>query len=141
MRILITGRHVGVTEAMKEYAREKAAKLERIHERLTRVEVTMDVVHDTHRVEVVVDAPAGVRLVAKAQSPDMYAAVDLAEEKIARQLVRQKERLNDHHRGRESAAGPGAGRTIPGPGASPPPGGGGGEEETYDDIIDRMGED
>ncbi len=140
MQILITGRHVGVTEAMKEYAREKAAKLERIHDRLTKVEVTLDAVRDSHRVEIVVDAPRGVRLVAKGESPDVYAAVDLAEEKIARQLVRHVERLHDHHhpRARESASGPAAAppRGAPADGAARP-----GAEDTYDDVIEKLGEE
>ena len=133
MRILITGRHVGVTEAMKEYAREKVSKLEKIHDRLTRLEVTMDVDHDAHRVEIVADAPRGVRLVGKAEGPDMYAAVDLAEEKLSSQLRRVKQRLTDHHRGEESMG------SVP-PGAVPP------EarertETTYEDVIERLGDD
>jgi putative sigma-54 modulation protein len=133
LRILITGRHVGVTEAMKEYAREKVSKLEKIHDRLTRLEVTMDVDHDAHRVEIVADAPRGVRLVGKAEGPDMYAAVDLAEEKLSSQLRRVKQRLTDHHRGEESMG------SVP-PGAVPP------EarertETTYEDVIERLGDD
>ena len=135
MRILISGRHVGVTEAMKDYAREKAQKLEKIFGRLTKVEVTLDVVHDAHVVEIVADANRGVRLVGKAESPDMYAAVDLAEEKLAGQLRRHKQRLTDHHRGEESMG------SVP-PGVGPPAASDGEpREDTYDDVIDRLGEE
>jgi len=139
VRILISGRHVGVTEAMKDYAREKVAKLEKIFGRLTKVEVTMDVTRDAHTVEIVADANRGVRLVGKAESPDMYAAVDLAEEKLARQLRKHKEELTDHHRGEESMG------SVPPPGKSAapgaPPGGAEPREDTYEDVIDRLGED
>jgi putative sigma-54 modulation protein len=142
VRILISGRHVGVTEAMKDYAREKATKLERIHDRLTKVEVTLDVVRDSHVVEFVVDAPRG-RLVGKAESPDMYAAVDMAEEKLVRQLVKHKQRLADHHRREVAIDGATPG---PHPTAAPPPGGpqragAGGGEDTYEDVIERLGEE
>lgn len=133
MRIQITGRHVGVTEAMKEYAREKIEKLERIYGRMTTVEVTLEAGHDRTVAEIVASANRGVRLVGKAESPDMYAAIDLAEEKLARQLVRHKQRLTDHERG-----GPSMGSILPAPAR-------GGErparEETYEEIVEKMRDD
>jgi putative sigma-54 modulation protein len=134
VRIQITGRHVGVTEAMKDYAREKVQKLERLYDRMTGVEVTMEGGSDRKVVEMVAEVGRGVRLVGKAESPDMYAAVDLAEEKLGRQLVRHKQKLTDHHRGRESM-----GSVLPG--AVPPTGGPGpAREETYEEIVERMKE-
>lgn len=142
MRIQITGRHVGVTEAMKEYARAKVEKFERFHGRITAVDVTMEALHDRQTVEMVADVGRGQRLVGKAESPDMYAAVDLAEEKLSRQLVRFKQKLNDHQRGGASmgtilpgAAAPGTadgGATRPGSGDTP------GREETYEEIVEKM---
>lgn len=132
MRIQITGRHVGVTEAMKDYAREKVEKLERLHGRMTGVEVTMEGGNDRKVVEMVADVGRGLRLVGKAESPDMYAAVDLAEEKLGRQLLRYKQKLTDHHRGGESMG------SILG-GATRPPGGPAPErEETYEEIVEKM---
>jgi putative sigma-54 modulation protein len=128
VRILITGRHVGVTEAMKDYAREKVGKLEKIFDRLTKVEVTMDVTHDANAVEIVVDANRGVRLVGKAEAPDMYAAIDLAEDKLARQLRKHKQRLTDHHRGEESMG------STP----APPPGDvAAASEDSYEQEVER----
>ena len=134
MRIQITGRHVGVTEAMKDYAREKVEKLERLYGRMTGVEVTMEGGTDRMVVEMVADVGRGQRLVGKAESPDMYAAVDLAEEKLGRQLVRHKQKLTDHHRGQESMG------TIL-PGTQPPAGGPApAREETYEEIVEKMKE-
>jgi tRNA pseudouridine38-40 synthase len=101
VRILITGRHVGVTEAMKEYAQEKAAKIEKLHDRTQKIQVVLDVVRDLHTAEILVDVPRGP-VVAKTESPDMFAAIDMAEEKVVHQLVKLKQRGNDHHRGRDS---------------------------------------
>ncbi len=127
MKIVITGRDSVVTEAMKAYAREKVEKLSRYYDRATSASVTMDVEHDSHRVEIVFDVPRGVRLVGKAEAPDMFAACDLAEQKLAGQLRRFKQRLTDHHRGeRPPAASPGEAAGAPD------------NAETYEDVIDRM---
>jgi putative sigma-54 modulation protein len=123
---------------MKEYAREKVGKLEHIFDRLTKVEVTLGVVHDTNVVEIVADANRGARLVGKAESPDMYAAVDLAEEKLSHQLRRHKARLVDHHRGEESMGSvpPGAADRVRGDGAATD-----GPLESFDDVIERLGDE
>lgn|GEM_PF-221500 len=134
MRIQITGRHVGVTEAMKDYARQKVEKLERFYERMTSVEVTMEGGSDRKVVEMVADVGRGLRLVGKAESPDMYAAVDLAEEKLGRQLVRHKQKLTDHHRG-EASMGSILGGGPPSA-AGPTPA----REETYEEIVEKMKE-
>lgn len=125
---MITGRHVGVTEAMKVYARTKAEKLLRFHDRATSCRVTMDVNNLDHEVEMVVDVSRGVRLVGKAEAPDMYAACDLAEQKLAQQLRRFKERLTDHHRGER--------RTDVD--ASAPPESTAEPEATYEDVIEKL---
>ena len=68
--------------------------------------------------------------VAKVESPDMYAAVDLAEAKLLAQLRKHKQKLSDHHRGE----GEGFLRSADGAPPVPPlPG-----DETYEDVIDRM---
>ena len=132
MRIQITGRHVGVTEAMKEYAREKVEKLEKFYGRATKVEVTMDSDHAKSIVEIVASVTRHVRLVGKAESPDMYAAVDLAEEKVARQFQKHKQKLTDHHRGEDSISQlAGDGATCGGDEKPVPTG------EAYEDILDR----
>jgi putative sigma-54 modulation protein len=105
MQIVITGRHLGVTEPMKDYAREKAGKLGKIHDRLSKIEVVMDVApHGGHTAEMVADYHRS-RLVGKAEHLDMYAAIDLAEDKVLRQLVKVRQRLTDHHRGESSMSG------------------------------------
>ncbi|MFM8979091.1 MAG: ribosome hibernation-promoting factor, HPF/YfiA family [Planctomycetia bacterium] len=133
MQITITGRHLGVTEAMKAYARTKVEKLLRFFDRTTQAAVTMDVQHQDHEVEIVLDVARGARLVGKASAPDMYAAVDLAEHKLAMQLRKAKDRRRDHHRGERARGEAGA----PAAGA---PGRAAGDEglSTYEDVIERL---
>jgi len=65
--------------------------------------------------------------VGKAEAPDMYAACDLAEQKLAGQLRRYKQRLKDHHRGEKPAT---AEAAAPAPVVD--------QTETYEDVIERM---
>lgn len=133
MQITITGRHLGVTEAMKSYARTKVEKLLRFFDRTTQAAVTMDVQHLDHEVEIVFDVPRGARLIGKASAPDMYAAVDLAEQKLAVQLRKTKERLRDHHRGERRQPAHEARHGTSAAGARP-----GQEPTTYEDVIERL---
>lgn len=129
MKIVIVGRHVDVTEGMKTYARGKVEKLCKYFDRATLARVTLDTEHDSHQVEIVFDVPRGVSLVGKAEAPDMYAACDLAEQKLASQLRRYKQRLSDHRAPRRPAAE--VGTASPAEGAPD-------EAVTYEDVIDRM---
>ena len=132
MKILITGRHESITQEMRDYARTKVEKLERIYGRVSTARVTLDVNHNDQQVEIVLEANRGVTLVSKASGPDMNAACDLAEQRLAQQLRRHKERLRDHHRGERrddvDVQAP-TGR----PRASKP-------EVTYEEVVDRMRE-
>lgn len=93
MNITISGHHLSVTEAMKEYARKKASKLERFFDRIRKIQVTLDVEGERQTAEMIVSAVRGSTLIAEVASTDMYAAIDLAVDKLERQLTRHKEKL------------------------------------------------
>ena len=130
MKIVIAGRHEGVTDGMKAYAREKVEKLTKYFDRATLARVTLGVERDSHQVEILFDVPRGVSLVGKAEAPDMYAACDLAEQKLAAQLRRYNQRLNEHRGPRHSGAEVGAGAEAPETTAE--------DAVTYEDVIDQM---
>ena len=138
MKIVIAGRHADVTDSMKAYAREKVEKLRKYYDRATLARVTLDMAHTAHQVEIVFDVPRGVSLVGKAEAPDMFAACDLAEQKLAAQLRRYSERLNDHRGPRMVGADVEAatGEAAPAPAGSES--GSGEDAVTYEDVIDRM---
>lgn len=95
MNITISGRHLNITEAMKEYARKKVAKLERFFDRIMKIQVILDVEGERQTAEMIVSAARGSTLIAEVATTDMYAAIDLAIDKIERQLTRHKEKLYD----------------------------------------------
>lgn len=94
--ISITGRHVMVTEAMKNHALEKLGKLERIAHRIIDVHVIMDIQKLEHRVDIVIKFNH-VKIKVQAVSEDMYTSIDRAMEKLQMQIRRYKEKLYNHH--------------------------------------------
>lgn len=95
-KIDITGRHVLVTDAMKDYAIEKISKIERFTDKILDVVVTMDIQRIEHRVDIVMKVNH-LKIRSSAISSDMYVSIDMAVAKIERQLLRYKTRLQDHH--------------------------------------------
>ncbi|MGH7162166.1 MAG: ribosome hibernation-promoting factor, HPF/YfiA family [Planctomycetota bacterium] len=124
MNVHITGRHLTVTQAMQDYAREKASKLDRFFDRIQHVDVVMDVDGLQHLVEMTATLVRHVKVFGKAQAADMYAAIDLAESKLKSQIHKFHDRLKAHRD-----------RTRIGKGTAPTPAQ---EEETYDQVVREM---
>lgn len=98
MQIKISVRHGHLTEATQQFIRDKAEKLLHYFERLTMIEVTVDMKRDQKQVEFVVQAEHKHDFVARESHPDLIAAVDLVLDKLALQLRRYKEKIQDHRR-------------------------------------------
>lgn len=93
--ISITGRNVVITDAMKDYAIEKISKIERFSNRIIDVVVTMDVNKLDHRVDIVLKVDH-IKIKSHAVSDNMYASIDKAVHKIETQLLRYKDKLQEH---------------------------------------------
>lgn len=105
MQINITARHVKLTSAISDYVQKKLDKAERFLDHLVWAQVVLDVSKERHLAEIVIHA-SGRTFTAKEESTDLYAAIDLASDKIDEQLRRYKERRRVHrpaHRGRSRA--------------------------------------
>ena len=101
MQVKISVRHGHLGEATQRIIREKAEKLLHIFDRLTLIEVMVDMrktEEDRCRVEFVVQAEHKHDFVAQESQNDLIAAVDLALNKIQGQLRRYKEKIQDHRR-------------------------------------------
>ena len=94
--ISITGRHVQVTESMKEYASEKIRKIERFTHHIIDVSVTMDIQKMEHKVDLVFKF-GHFKIRASASSEDMYASIDRVIAKILSQLRKWKSKIQNHH--------------------------------------------
>ena len=104
MNISITFRHMDTTDAVKIYANEKVAKLQRFLRGPMKAQVTLSCQQDRlHRVEV--DVHAGHdHFHAHETSEDMYASIDKVSDKIERQIVSAKEVVTAKKKGGERAS-------------------------------------
>jgi putative sigma-54 modulation protein len=96
-RLNIIGRNVLVTEAMKNYAWEKVSKVERIHNHLMDMQITMDIQHLEHTVDIILKFEH-FRIKAHASTTDMYASIDKAVGRLQTLIRRWKERIQNHHK-------------------------------------------
>jgi putative sigma-54 modulation protein len=99
--INIVGRNVLVTEAMKNHAFEKLSKLERFHNHIIDVHVTLDMQKLEHSALVVMKFDH-FKVTAHAIASDMYVAIDQAIDKIQSQFRRWKDKIQDHTKKRVS---------------------------------------
>ena len=96
MQVTVTARHVEATQPIKDYAQEKAGKLEHLFDGITSVAVTLDVGrkgHDGQMAEFIAHVVGGGTCVAHAHAETLYAAIDEAEAKLQGQLKRYKAKL------------------------------------------------
>lgn len=99
MQINITARHGQLSEATRTKLIAKFEKLSRIFERLTSIEVTVDLEHkESPSVDVAVSAEHKHDFVANETATDLMAAADTVLHKLERQLTKYKEKVQDHHR-------------------------------------------
>ncbi len=95
MQVNITFRHLEPTEALKMHARGKVEHIGRYIDRPSEAHVVLHVENLEHCADLTLKA-GPFHLRGKARSPDMYASIDSAAEKIERQLKKHKEKLNSH---------------------------------------------
>jgi len=91
MQITVSGHHVDVTQALREYVDNKLSRLQRHFNEITNTNVTLTVEKQRKKVEANVHV-AGKDLHAAAESADMYAAIDSIADKLDRQLIKHKEK-------------------------------------------------
>lgn len=95
MDITYTGHGVDVTPALQLFTKEKFSKLDKHFSRITSIHVTFHV--EKHRQ--IAEANILVHkneLHASAESDIMYSAVDLLVDKLDKQLLKYKEKNQDH---------------------------------------------
>lgn len=94
--ITLTGRHLQVTEPMKDYAMEKVSKIERFTDRIIDVNIIMDIQRFEHRAEIILKI-GNLKIVGSGNSDNMYVSIDQAVQRITEQLLKYKSKLQDYH--------------------------------------------
>jgi putative sigma-54 modulation protein len=108
VQIKISVRHGQVSEGTQQVVREKVQKLLHIFQRLTMIEVTLDLKEEEKVVELLVSAEHKHDFVASERHRDVLAALDLVLDKLGNQLRRYKEKIMDRRRTPSAGDVPGA---------------------------------
>ena len=96
MQLTITGHHIEVSPALKDYVETKLKKLERHFDNMTDIHRVLTVEKLTHKAEATIHLSGGT-IHADSLHEDMYAAIDALADKLDRQVKKHKEKLTDHH--------------------------------------------
>lgn len=95
MQINLTGHHVDVTDSLRDYVNGKFEKLERHFEHINNVHVVLTVEKLNQIAESTVHLN-GSEVHAKAEHNDMYASIDALIDKLDRQILKYKGKINKH---------------------------------------------
>lgn len=97
MDIIVSARHMELTEAMKNSA---IGSLQGINhsDQLTKAEVVLDTDHNKFIAEIIVHG-SKTNIEAKAEMDDMYAAIDKAVNRLQKQLDKKFSKMLNSHKG------------------------------------------
>lgn len=102
MKMIVKGRHMDITPAIRDYSEEKIGRIAKILDHMIMsAEVELQVeknpsIPNAHVAEVTVYTKGHV-IRAREAASDMYAAIDLVSEKLERQVRKFKTKIVDRH--------------------------------------------
>ncbi|MFN3395310.1 MAG: ribosome hibernation-promoting factor, HPF/YfiA family [Thermodesulfovibrionales bacterium] len=105
MNIIVNGRNIDVTPALRKYAEEKISRFERYLSNITEAIVTMTVEKYRHKVEVLLKAN-GVLIQAEGITGEIYSSIDDVVEKLEKQVKKYKEKMVSHRKGETKVVAP-----------------------------------
>jgi len=95
MQIQLTGHQLEISDSLKEYVFDKFDKIERHLDHINNVHVILQVEKYRHSAEATINVNGG-ELFASSESEGMYAAIDMLVDKLDRQAIKYKEKMNRH---------------------------------------------
>lgn len=102
MNIILSGRNIEVTEALKNAVEDKLSKYEKYFKSDIDVHATMGVQKNRQIFEVTIPLKNDVIIRVEESSEDMYSSIDLAVDKLARQIQKHKTKLEKRFRTHET---------------------------------------
>ena len=97
MRISISGKNLEISEYLRDLTERKVAKLERYFPQDTEAQVTLSVERNRHIVEVTIPFDGGI-IRGEEVTGDMYASIDNVLDKLEKQIIRHRTRLEKNLR-------------------------------------------
>src|SRR5690554_6658390 len=106
MKVLVRGRNVEVTNALKEYVEKRVGKLDKFLDNMGDAQVTLNVENQSHKVEVTIRIN-GMILRGEEATGDMYTSVDMVVDKLEKQIEKYKGKLTRRRAQAEQKIAPG----------------------------------
>lgn len=98
--IKVTGRHVSITQAIKDYVVRKIEGLHLDYPRIIEAMAVLNVEKYRHSAEVILVCGNHITIEATAETDDMYGSIDQVIGKIAQQMRKYKTKIMRQHRQR-----------------------------------------
>lgn len=98
--VKVTGRHVSVTDPIKDYAISRVEHLHLDYPRIIEAHVILDVEKHRHFAEIILHCNNHITIEASHETDDMYASIDGVSAKIAQQMRKHKTKILRSHRPR-----------------------------------------
>ncbi len=103
--IIVTARHMDVTDAIRDYAHKKVEGLHLDYPRIIEAKVILDVQnHRQQMAEIILFCADHIVIEVKSTTEDIYASIDESIAKIARRMRKYKTRLLKSHRPRKDGS-------------------------------------
>jgi putative sigma-54 modulation protein len=98
MNLNLTGHHLTITPAIRDYVNSKLVRINRHFEQVIDVNMILTVEKLTRKCEATVHM-SGKDIFVESVDADMYAAIDVLVDKLDRQILKHKEKahINPHH--------------------------------------------
>lgn len=102
--VTVTGRHMEITDAIRDYAKKKVASLHLDYPKIIEAKVILEVqTHHRHFAEIILFCANHITIECSSTASDLYAAMDETISKIARRMRKHKTRLLKNHRPRSAS--------------------------------------
>ena len=95
MQINLTGHHLDLTDALRNYVHDKFQRLERHFDHINNVHVVLEVDKVRQKAEAKLNVNGG-EIFATSEEEVMYAAIDSLVDKLDRQVIKHKEKMQRH---------------------------------------------
>jgi putative sigma-54 modulation protein len=93
----ITGKHIEITDALKEHAENKTAKLPKYYNRIDKIEMVIDGSDGgKKKVEIIVKGGHKNLFVVRESGDEVYSCIDIAVHKLEMQLHKKKSKERDN---------------------------------------------
>jgi len=91
MKIIFKGKHIEVTDAIRNYTEKKLSKIERYFDHILEVIVTLSVEKNRQIIEVTLQTNKAL-IRAEEETDNMYTSIDKVADKLERQIKKYKEK-------------------------------------------------